>query len=65
MEEKVKGKEGYVIVVFEGGNYIMVCLFRISLEFVLFFLSYYFCFLIGVFRSFIFNVIIVMLSLLF
>jgi hypothetical protein len=65
MEEKVKGKEGHVTVAFEGGNHIMVCLFRISLEFVLLFLSYHLCLLIGVFRPFTFNVIIVMLSLSF
>lgn len=51
--------------VFEGGNHIMFCLFLISLEFVLFFLSYHLCLLIGVFRPFTFNVIIVMLSLSF
>lgn len=43
----------------------MFCLFHISLGFVLLFISYNLCLLIGVFRSFTFNVIIGMLSLSF
>ena len=46
-------------VAFEAGNHTMFSLSHISLEFVLLFQSYHLSLLIGVFRTFTFNAIIV------